>query len=112
MRENVPAPGLLARARLLAAPAVGAFVIRGLEEITGRPVEQGFPGTPPEEPFICVGATLPQTLRGGPLVWFHSVNAGTDALLSAGPWPPGVLLTRTVGRMGERIAQYVLAWVL
>lgn len=45
-------------------------------------------------------------------MWFHSVNAGTDALLSAGPWPSGALLTRTVGRMGERIAQYVLAWVL
>ncbi|MET8326795.1 NAD(P)-dependent oxidoreductase [Streptomyces sp. NPDC005181] len=111
MRENVPAPGLLARARLLAAPDVGASVVHGLEHITGRPVEQGFSGTLPEEPFICVGATLPDALRGGPLVWFHSVNAGTDALLSAGPWPPGVLLTRTVGRMGERIAQYVLAWV-
>ncbi|MGC5007387.1 NAD(P)-dependent oxidoreductase [Streptomyces sp. DT203] len=112
MSENLPAPGLLARARLLAAPTVGASVVRGLERITGRPVEQGFSGTPPEEPFICVGATLPDALRGGPLVWFHSVNAGTDALLSAGPWPSGALLTRTVGRMGERIAQYVLAWVL
>ncbi|MFF0287787.1 NAD(P)-dependent oxidoreductase [Streptomyces sp. NPDC005262] len=112
MNENLPAPGLLARARLLAAPTVGASVVRGLERITGRPVEQGFSGTPPEEPFICVGATLPDALRSGPLVWFHSVNAGTDALLGAGPWPPGALLTRTVGRMGERIAQYVLAWVL
>lgn len=113
MSENVlPAPGLLARARLLAAPTVGAHVVRGLERITGRPVEQGFSGTPPEEPFICVGAALPDALRGGPLVWFHSVNAGTDTLLGAGPWPSGALLTRTVGRMGERIAQYVLAWVL
>ncbi|MEW2065896.1 NAD(P)-dependent oxidoreductase [Streptomyces sp. NPDC007346] len=46
------------------------------------------------------------------LLWFHSVNAGTDPLLAAGPWPAGALLTRTVGRMGERIAQYVLGWVL
>ncbi|WP_392671733.1 NAD(P)-dependent oxidoreductase [Streptomyces sp. LN785] len=112
MNENVPAPGLLTRARLLAAPAVGASVVRDLERITGLPVEQGFSGAPPQEPFICVGAALPEELRGGPLVWFHSVNAGTDALLSAGPWPSGALLTRTVGRMGERIAQYVLAWVL
>ncbi|WNO65834.1 NAD(P)-dependent oxidoreductase [Streptomyces sp. AM2-3-1] len=112
MSENLPAPGLLARARLLAAPTVDASVVRDLERITGRPAEQGFSGAPPEEPFICVGATLPDVLRGGPLVWFHSVNAGTDALLSAGPWPSGALLTRTVGRMGERIAQYVLAWVL
>ncbi|NED89742.1 D-2-hydroxyacid dehydrogenase, partial [Streptomyces sp. SID11233] len=63
-------------------------------------------------PCVYVGATLPEALRGGGLLWFHSVNAGTDALLDAGPWPPGALLTRTVGRMGERIAQYVLAWVL
>ncbi|WP_327368782.1 NAD(P)-dependent oxidoreductase [Streptomyces sp. NBC_01217] len=112
MSENVPAPGLLARARLLAAPTVDAFVVGELGRITGRPVEQGFSGAAPQEPFICVGAALPDALRGGNLVWFHSVNAGTDALLAAGPWPPGALLTRTVGRMGERIAQYVLAWVL
>ncbi|MFF2327692.1 MULTISPECIES: NAD(P)-dependent oxidoreductase [unclassified Streptomyces] len=111
-REHVPAPALLARARLLAAPTVSADVVRELERITGRPVEQGFSGTAPEEPFLCVGASLPDALRNGPLVWFHSVNAGTDALLAAGPWPSGALLTRTVGRMGERIAQYVLAWVL
>lgn len=75
MSENLPAPGLLARARLLAAPTVDASVVRDLERITGRPAEQGFSGAPPEEPFICVGATLPDVLRGGPLVWFHSVNS-------------------------------------
>ncbi|MFI5744463.1 NAD(P)-dependent oxidoreductase [Streptomyces sp. NPDC051644] len=111
-QEHVPAPGLLARARLLAAPTVDASVVRELERISGRSVEQGSSGTVPEEPFIYVGASLPDALRGGSLVWFHSVNAGTDALLAAGPWPSGALLTRTVGRMGERIAQYVLAWVL
>lgn len=63
-------------------------------------------------PYAYVGAALPEALRGDGLLWFHSVNAGTDALLGAGPWPAGALLTRTVGRMGERIAQYVLAWVL
>ncbi|WP_413753180.1 D-2-hydroxyacid dehydrogenase [Streptomyces sp. R-74717] len=112
IHAHVPAPGLLARARLLAAPTLGASVVRELERITGRPVEQGSSSAASEEPFVYVGASLPDALRSGPLVWFHSVNAGTDALLSAGPWPPGVLLTRTVGRMGERIAQYVLAWVL
>lgn len=111
-RIRVPAPDLLARARLLVAPTVDATVVRELERITGRPVEQGSSGTAPDEPFIHVGASLPDALRHGPLVWFHSVNAGTDALLAAGPWPSGALLTRTVGRMGERIAQYVLAWVL
>ncbi|MFB7527146.1 NAD(P)-dependent oxidoreductase [Streptomyces sp. NPDC056178] len=109
---HVPAPGPRARARLLAAPTVDASVVRELERITGRPVHRAAPGTAPQEPFVHVGATLPDALRCGSLLWFHSVNAGTDALLAAGPWPSGALLTRTVGRMGERIAQYVLAWVL
>lgn len=103
----------LARARLLAAPGLAAPVVRSLERTTGRPVERvdGDPAVP-DGPYVYVGATLPEELRGDGLLWFHSVNAGTDALLDAGPWPSGALLTRTVGRMGERIAQYVLAWVL
>lgn len=114
MHGVFPAPDVLARTRVLAAPETTAAVVRAVGEITGRPVEQGPSGvrTPPEGPFLYVGATLPEELRRAPLVWFHSVNAGTDALLGAGPWPSEALLTRTVGRMGERIAQYVLGWVL
>ncbi|MGP3636094.1 NAD(P)-dependent oxidoreductase [Streptomyces sp. 24-1644] len=106
-----PAPDLLARARVLVAPTVGEPVVRGLERITGRPVERES-GSAPCEPYLYVGASLTDALRTGRLTWFHSVNAGTDALLDSGPWPADALLTRTVGRMGERIAQYVLAWVL
>ncbi|WP_329208918.1 D-2-hydroxyacid dehydrogenase [Streptomyces sp. NBC_00683] len=106
-----PRPDLLARAELLAAPALDTSVVGELERITGRPAGRAS-GTVPEGPFLYVGDTLPRALRSGQLLWFHSVNAGTDALLAAGPWPEGALLTRTVGRMGERIAQYVLAWVL
>lgn len=105
----LPPPELLARARLLAGPEVGPAVVEALERTTGRTVERGRPAG---GPYVYVGATLPEALRGDGLLWFHSVNAGTDALLGAGPWPAGALLTRTVGRMGERIAQYVLAWVL
>ncbi|WP_406393541.1 NAD(P)-dependent oxidoreductase [Streptomyces sp. NBC_00887] len=107
----MPRPDLLARAELLASPSLDASVVGGLERITGRPAGRAS-GTAPEGPFLYAGDTLPGTLRTGQLLWFHSVNAGTDALLAAGPWPEGALLTRTVGRMGERIAQYVLAWVL
>ncbi|MGW0939895.1 NAD(P)-dependent oxidoreductase [Streptomyces sp. NPDC002666] len=106
----LPPPGLLARARLLAGPEVGPAVAEALERTTGRVVERGGPAG--RGPYVYVGAALPHALRGDGLLWFHSVNAGTDALLGAGPWPAGALLTRTVGRMGERIAQYVLAWVL
>ncbi|MGW8883413.1 NAD(P)-dependent oxidoreductase [Streptomyces sp. NPDC055749] len=110
MPVQTPGPELLARARLLVAPTVGEPVLRELERITGRPVEPAHDGVP-DGPFVLVGASLPDALRRGRLVWFHSVNAGTDALLDSGPWPQDALLTRTVGRMGERIAQYVLAWV-
>ncbi|RST14893.1 homoserine O-acetyltransferase [Streptomyces sp. WAC04770] len=96
-----------------------ASLVRELERITGRGAEPLVDGVTAggrllaaDGPLLCVGAVLPDALRTERLLWFHSVNAGTDPLLAAGPWPAGALLTRTVGRMGERIAQYVLGWVL
>ncbi|MBF9066910.1 NAD(P)-dependent oxidoreductase [Streptacidiphilus fuscans] len=69
-----------------------------------------------QSPLVFVGPGLPQGLLHDPrLRWFHSSNAGVDAVLRAGqgrPWPEKVLVTRTVGRMGERIAQFVLGWLL
>ncbi|MFJ1590180.1 NAD(P)-dependent oxidoreductase [Kitasatospora albolonga] len=108
----MPAPELLARARLLVAPGLSPSLVRELERITGRSAERSGEGGTADGPLLCVGAVLPEALRTERLLWFHSVNAGTDALLGAGPWPAGALLTRTVGRMGERIAQYVVGWVL
>ncbi|MFE7751176.1 D-2-hydroxyacid dehydrogenase [Streptomyces sp. NPDC057428] len=108
---NAPTGGPLSRARLLTSPSVGPSVVRELERITGRPAGST-DRVGPGEPFVYVGDVLPEALRTPRLLWFHSVNAGTDALLSAGTWPEGALLTRTVGRMGERIAQYALGWVL
>lgn len=109
----VPGPELLARARLLVAPELSPSLVRELERIAGRGAETLADEEPGDGPLLCVGAALPGPVRAGQrLVWFHSVNAGTDPLLAAGPWPAGALLTRTVGRMGERIAQYVVGWVL
>lgn len=110
---------LLDRATLAVGPGTAPAVADELAALTGRPVlahdaEGRLTGAagPPDAPLILVGAALPPALRGDPRVrWFHSVNAGVDALLDGG-WPARVLLTRTVGRMGERIGQYALAWVL
>ncbi|MFC3233348.1 NAD(P)-dependent oxidoreductase [Streptomyces nitrosporeus] len=107
----MPSPAALAHAPLLVPPGTGASLVRALEETASRPAREAS-ATAPDEPFLYVGATLPASLRSGRLLWFHSVNAGTDALLAGGSWPEPALLTRTVGRMGERIAQYVLAWML
>ncbi|WP_326698760.1 D-2-hydroxyacid dehydrogenase [Streptomyces sp. NBC_01754] len=106
-----PGPGALADARLLVSPSLDRALVRSLGRTAGRRAEPA-PDTAPDGPFLYVGDVLPGPLRTGRLLWFHSVNAGTDALLTAGPWPDGALLTRTVGRMGERIAQYVLGWIL
>ncbi|MDW4918701.1 NAD(P)-dependent oxidoreductase [Streptomyces californicus] len=109
----LPAPDALARALLLVSPSLEAGLVREVERIAGRPA-QTLPERPPPsgEPYLCVGGSLPGALRTDRLLWFHSVTAGTDRLLGAGPWPASALLTRTVGRMGERMAQYVLGWVL
>ncbi|MFE7334939.1 NAD(P)-dependent oxidoreductase [Streptomyces griseus] len=110
----LPAPDELARARLLVAPSLDGGLVRELERVAGRAAEPltDVPPSPSGVPLLCVGETLPDALRTDRLLWFHSVNAGTDPLLSAGPWPAPALLTRTVGRMGERMAQYVLGWML
>ncbi|MER6699809.1 NAD(P)-dependent oxidoreductase [Streptomyces fimicarius] len=110
----LPAPDELARARLLVAPSLDGGLVRELERVAGRTAEPlaDVPPSPSGVPLLCVGETLPEALRTDRLLWFHSVNAGTDPLLSAGPWPAPALLTRTVGRMGERMAQYVLGWIL
>ncbi|MER5917262.1 NAD(P)-dependent oxidoreductase [Streptomyces sp. NPDC001982] len=65
------------------------------------------------QPLVYIGPAPPRALLqdSGGLVWFHSSNAGVDAVLREG-LPSGVLLTRTVGRMGERIAQFVVGWIL
>ncbi|WP_299529404.1 NAD(P)-dependent oxidoreductase [uncultured Streptomyces sp.] len=108
-------PALLAglpAARLLADPGTAPAVLTELERITGRPVLTPPDPAPPGGPYVYVGSALPGPLRTPELLWFHSVNAGADGLLGSGAWPGAALLTRTVGRMDERIAQYVLAWML
>ncbi|MFB7227480.1 NAD(P)-dependent oxidoreductase [Streptomyces fimicarius] len=110
----LPPPDELARARLLVAPSLDGGLVRELERVASRAAEPltDVPPSPSGVPLLCVGETLPDALRTDRLLWFHSVNAGTDPLLSAGTWPAPALLTRTVGRMGERMAQYVLGWML
>jgi phosphoglycerate dehydrogenase-like enzyme len=111
----------LKRAVVLVDAELPDSVLEALAAITGLPAAR-WTGTPSDgrdggdpsakPPLIYVGPGLPPSLDPGRLLWFHSSNAGIDGLLRAGPWPPAVVLTRTVGRMGERIAQYVLAWIL
>ncbi len=104
-------PQALSRARLVVGEDLSAAVVTALEEVTGRRAERD-PGPDDGEPLVFVGSRLPAGLPDDRLLWAHSTNAGVDALLVGVRWPSTALLTRTVGRMGERIAQYVLGWVL
>ncbi|WP_165362820.1 NAD(P)-dependent oxidoreductase [Promicromonospora panici] len=59
------------------------------------------------------GATLAVTTRPEHAVgsaWVHCPFAGVEHLVPA--LPDGVLLTRTTGTMPQRMAEYVLTWVL
>ncbi|MEW1861426.1 NAD(P)-dependent oxidoreductase [Streptomyces sp. NPDC088194] len=118
--EDIDAEALshaLSSARVIADEALSAELVRALERVVGRAVQRradtaAGSARPDGRPLVYVGPNLPPGLRDERLLWFHSTNAGVDTVLRGGRWPHGALLTRTVGGMGERIGQYVLAWVL
>lgn len=112
-----PAVPVTEEARIVADASLSDELVEALENIVRRPIARepsaGATGSSGDRTrLVYVGPTLPDHLRDERLLWFHSTNAGVDAVLRDGPWPPGAVLTRTVGRMGERIAQYVLGWIL
>lgn len=102
-------PHLITAESLLASPTVRLGddvepawrgVLAGWAHSTGLEVTDG-------------AATLVVTTRPGHAVgasWVHSPFAGVEHLAPA--LPEDVLLTRTTGTMPQRIAEYVLAWVL
>lgn len=45
------------------------------------------------------------------LKWIHVSAAGVDGIMKAGP-PEGVLVTRTLGTFGKRMAEYVCCYLL
>ncbi|HET6502947.1 MAG TPA: NAD(P)-dependent oxidoreductase [Amycolatopsis sp.] len=108
-----PAVPVIHDAGIVAGDRLSDGLVKALQEITERPVTRAADADALDAArLIYVGARLPENLRDERLLWCHSVNAGVDGLLGDGRWPAGVLLTRTVGRMAERIAQYVLGWIL
>ena len=46
------------------------------------------------------------------LPWYHCSGAGVDGFLRQGDWPRERLLTRSTGRLGQRMGEYCLAWLL
>jgi phosphoglycerate dehydrogenase-like enzyme len=61
---------------------------------------------------VLVGFTVPVDLEHSSIRWVHSTGAGVDGLLSGRPWPKGVTLTRSTGRLGDRMAEYCVGHAL
>ena len=59
-----------------------------------------------------IGFTVPVDLDHSSIRWVHSTGAGVDGLLRDCRWPAGVMLTRTAGELGERMAEYCVAHAL
>lgn len=63
------------------------------------------------EPLVYVGDPSAAAIPLQDLAWLHSSLAGVDNLTSTS-LPESLIVTRTIGRMPDRIAEYVLTWML
>ena len=59
-----------------------------------------------------IGFRVPVDLDRSSIRWVHSTGAGVDSLLGERPWPTEVMLTRTTGELGDRIAEYCVGHAL
>lgn len=59
-----------------------------------------------------MGFAPPKNTHFGNIKWFHGFGAGINQYTSLSPWPAGIKLTRTTGKMGRRIAEYCLTRAL
>jgi phosphoglycerate dehydrogenase-like enzyme len=107
----VPDPAALDQACISIDASMSDLLREDLSRLLQRPVRIPAAAAGSGQPVIHIGPNVPDDLMGR-LLWFHSTNAGVDAVLRGRCWPEDVLFTRTVGRMGRRIAEYVLAWML
>ncbi|NQX58143.1 D-2-hydroxyacid dehydrogenase [Paenibacillus qinlingensis] len=53
-----------------------------------------------------------ESFHFGKLKWVHALGAGVDAFLTNREWKEDVVLTRTVGSFGRKIAEYCLSYIL
>ncbi|HMA75924.1 MAG TPA: NAD(P)-dependent oxidoreductase [Candidatus Krumholzibacteriaceae bacterium] len=56
--------------------------------------------------------TLPRNLDISHILWIHSFGAGADAFLERDDLNEDIIISRTVGNMGRKMAEYCLAHIL
>lgn len=101
----------LLEARIVVQDAWCAELLEPFADATGRPAH------PADEicansPLVFVGDSKPPPRLIANTLWMHATVAGVDRLLLENKWPDRMLLTRTVGSMPDRIAEYVACRVL
>ncbi len=88
---------------------------RAVEESIGEPLHWSrldAPGFDQATIWFCAGAPPESPLHLPKLRWIQSGWAGIENWFTRPEWTDGVLLTRTVGDFPQRIAQYVLGYML
>ncbi|MDZ7860066.1 MAG: NAD(P)-dependent oxidoreductase [Candidatus Krumholzibacteriota bacterium] len=56
--------------------------------------------------------TLPRNLNISHILWIHSFGAGADAFLERDDLNEDIIVSRTVGNMGRKMAEYCLSHIL
>lgn len=59
-----------------------------------------------------IGFATPISYERSSVRWVHSTGAGVDALLGSRGWSDDIILTRTTGALGERMAEYCVGHAL
>ena len=59
-----------------------------------------------------IGFAVPMSIEHSSIRWVHSTGAGVDGLLAGRRWPAGIALTRTLGELGDRMAEYCVGHAL
>ncbi|MBI4364443.1 MAG: D-2-hydroxyacid dehydrogenase [Candidatus Latescibacteria bacterium] len=62
--------------------------------------------------WLCAGAPPERPIRLAKLRWIHSGWAGVESWFGRPEWAKDVALTRTVGDLPQRMAQYVFGYLL
>lgn len=92
-------------------PGVTITAVRADDHDTGEAAHAGHPGSDAEVLLawkIPPGALATLTR----LRWIQVSGAGVDHFLRRADLPPDVIVTRSLGRFGAQVAEYVLAYLL
>lgn len=86
------------------------FLLRRRPDLSVTTVDPATLATGVISPADCfIGSHLPSSVCPEQFRWVHSTGAGVDGFLFKREWPRNVILTRTVGNMGRRIAEFCAA---